>query len=69
MSRVRETDLYPPIKTFLEDQGYIVKSELGGVDVVAVRGAEPPVIVELKLGFTLTLFHQCLARLKVSDEV
>ena len=69
MSRVRETDLYPPIKTFLEDQGYIVKSELGGVDVVAVRGAEPPVIVELKLGFTLTLFHQCLARLKGSDEV
>lgn len=65
----RETDLYPPIKAFLEDQGYVVKSEVGAADVVAVRGAEPPVIVELKLGFSLTLVHQCVARLKVSDEV
>jgi len=65
----RETDLYPPIKAFLEDQGYVVKSEVGAADVVAVRGGEPPVIVELKLGFSLTLVHQCVARLGVSDDV
>ncbi len=65
----RETDLYPPIKTFLEDQGYVVKSEVGAADVVAMRGAEPPVIVELKLGFSLALVHQCVARLAVSDDV
>lgn len=65
----RETDLYPPIKTFLEDQGYVVKSEVGAADVVAMRGAEPPVIVELKLGFSLALVHQCVARLTVSDDV
>lgn len=69
MSNARETDLYPPIKAFLEDQGYVVKAEVGAADVVAVRGAEPPVVVELKLGFSLTLFHQCLARLKVADDV
>ncbi|MEP2846320.1 MAG: DUF2161 family putative PD-(D/E)XK-type phosphodiesterase [Alphaproteobacteria bacterium] len=69
MSNPRETDLYPPIKAFLEDQGYVVKAEVGAADVVAVRGAEPPVVVELKLGFSLALFHQCLARLKVSDDV
>jgi hypothetical protein len=69
MSSVRETDLYPPIKAFLEDQGYVVKSEVGAADVVAVRGAEPPVVVELKLGFSLALFHQCIARLKVTDDV
>ncbi|MBM05613.1 MAG: hypothetical protein CMH88_04370, partial [Oceanibulbus sp.] len=69
MSTLRETDLYPPIKAFLEDQGYVVKAEVGAADVVAVRGAEPPVVVELKLGFSLALFHQCLARLKVSDNV
>lgn len=69
MTKARETDLYPHIKTFLEDQGYVVKSEVGAADVVAVRGAEPPVVVELKLGFSLALFHQCVARLKVSDEV
>lgn len=64
-----ETDLYQPIKSFLEAQGYIVKSEVGAVDVVGVRGGEEPVIVELKLGFSLTLVHQCVARLKVSDTV
>ena len=69
MSNPRETDLYPAIKSFLEDQGYVVKSEVGAADVVAVRGAEPPIVVELKLGFSLALFHQCLARLKVSDDV
>lgn len=64
-----ETDLYPPIKAFLEDQGYTVKSEVGAADVVAVRGSEPPLIVELKLGFSLALVHQCVARLSVSDDV
>ncbi|WP_370400620.1 DUF2161 domain-containing phosphodiesterase [Sulfitobacter sp. JB4-11] len=65
----RETDLYPPIKQFLEDQGYVVKAEVGAADVVAVRGSEPPVVVELKLGFSLALFHQCVARLKVAEDV
>lgn len=65
----RETDLYLPIKSFLEDQGYVVKSEVGAADVVAVRGGEPPLVVELKLGFSLALFHQCVARLGVSDDV
>jgi len=65
----RETDLYPPVKAFLENQGYTVKAEVGAADVVAIRGAEPPVVVELKLGFSLALFHQCVERLKVSDDV
>lgn len=66
---LRETDLYPPVKAFLEDQGYVVKAEVGAADVVAVRGAEPPVVVELKLGFSLALFHQCVERLKLCDDV
>jgi len=65
----RETDLYAPIKSFLEDQGYVVKSEVGAADVVAVRGGEPPLVVELKLGFSLALFHQCVARLSLTDDV
>ena len=69
MSNARETDLYPPVKTFLEEQGYVVKSEVGAADVVAVRGGEAPVVVELKLGFSLALFHQCLERMKLTDEV
>jgi hypothetical protein len=69
MAAAREADLYPPIKALLEEQGYVVKSEVGAADVVAVRGAEPPVIVELKLSLSLTLFHQAIARLAVSDDV
>ncbi len=64
-----EQDLYPPIKALLERQGYIVKGEVGAVDVLARRGDEPPVIVELKLRFSLGLFHQAVARLSVTDLV
>lgn len=66
---MREADLYPPVKRFLEAQGYAVKGEVGAVDVVAVRGDEPPVLVELKLGFSLKLFHQAVDRLAVTDAV
>lgn len=69
MTAPRETDIYPPIKRFLEDQGYVVKSEVGAADVVAQRGAEPPVVVELKLSLSLSLFHQALERLSVTDDV
>ncbi|NNF24114.1 MAG: hypothetical protein HKN63_04825 [Rhodobacteraceae bacterium] len=65
----RESDLYPPVKALLEAQGYHVKGEVGAADVMAVRGDEPPVIVELKLRFTLGLFHQAIDRLQVSDLV
>ncbi len=64
-----ESDLYPPVKALLERQGYHVKGEVGAADVVARRGDEPPVIVELKLRFTLGLFHQAVARLKITDLV
>lgn len=69
MSRIREIDLYLPIKRLLEKQGYEVKSEIGMVDVFAVRGDEPPVIVELKRGFSLSLFHQAVDRLAITDAV
>ena len=66
---LRETDLYEPVKRLLEGQGYEVKAEVGAADVVACRGDEPPVIVELKAGFSLTLFHQAIERLKLCDTV
>ncbi|RMA43883.1 DUF2161 domain-containing phosphodiesterase [Rhodophyticola porphyridii] len=66
---VKETDLYPPVKAFLEAQGYDVKAEIAGADVVARRADEDPVIVELKARFSLALFHQGVARLAVSDVV
>ena len=46
-----ETELYAPVKAFLEAQGYEVKAEIKGCDVVAIRGEEAPLIVELKPAF------------------
>lgn len=66
---VKETDLYPPVRDFLIAQGYDVKSEVGAADVVALRGTEDPVIVELKTRFSLALFHQGIDRLSLSDLV
>jgi hypothetical protein len=65
----RESDLYPPVKAFLEAQGYAVKGEIGGCDAVGTRGAEPPVIVELKLAFNLVLVLQGVDRLSLTDHV
>ena len=66
---MKETDLYQPVKDFLEGQGYEVKAEVGACDVLACRGEEDPVIVELKSGFSLSLFQQGIDRLRVSDAV
>ncbi len=64
-----EVELYGPIKQFLEAQGYVVKGEIGPCDIVAVRGDEGPVIVELKERLTLALILQAVDRLTVSDAV
>jgi hypothetical protein len=69
MPPLRETDLYPPVKDFLERQGYDVKSEVSNCDVVAVRGDEEPVVVELKTAFTLPLVFQALERQSMTDLV
>ncbi len=46
-----ETALYLPVKRFLENLGFTVKGEVGGCDLVALSGDEPPIVVigELKL--------------------
>lgn len=69
MTKPKESDLYAPVKTFLEAQGYDVKAEIGAADIMAMRGDEDPLIVELKTGFSLSLFHQAVARQSVTDFV
>jgi hypothetical protein len=64
-----ETDLYRPVKQFLETQGYVVKGEIGHCDVLAVRNDEPPVVVELKERLSLSLILQAVDRLTVSESV
>lgn len=64
-----ESDLYAPVKALLEGQGYVVKGEVRGCDVVAIRGQEPPVVVELKKAFGLGLVLQGVDRLTLTDSV
>jgi hypothetical protein len=66
---MRESDLYLPVKAFLEAQGYEVKSEIGHLDVLAIRGDEPPVVVELKTSFSLALLLQGVERQTLFDHV
>lgn len=66
---MRETDLYPPVKAYLEAQGYEVKAEIGACDLMARRGDEPPVIVELKTSFSLALVLQGVARQALFEHV
>ena len=69
MAPLNETDLYAPVKAYLENQGYAVKGEIEDCDLVAVRGAEDPVIVELKTAFNLNLVFQGIQRKTISDNV
>ena len=65
----KETDLYQPIKDFLEDAGYEVKSEITGCDVVACKPDVPMVIVELKTRFSLDLILQGVERQALAEDV
>ena len=65
----RETDLYPILKSLFEAKGYAVKGEVGAADLVALRDSEEPIVVEMKLAFSLALFHQGVERLKLTDRV
>ena len=66
-----ETSLYLPVKRFLEGLGFTVKGEIGGCDVVALRGDDPPLVVigELKLTFNLELVLQGVDRAAAGDEI
>ena len=71
VARDPETSLYAHVKAFLEGQGFEVKGEVHGCDIVAVRDDEPPrvVIAELKLTLSLELILQGVDRLRAADEV
>jgi len=66
---VKESDLYLPLKRFLESQNYEVKGEVQDCDALAVRGRESPVVVELKLSLNLDVVLQAVERLSVTPKV
>ncbi|THB63324.1 MAG: hypothetical protein D6E12_17260 [Desulfovibrio sp.] len=66
---MKETDLYLPLKRFLESQEYEVKAEVLDCDVLAVRDQEDPVVVELKLSLNLDVVLQAVERLSLTPKV
>ncbi|MFT4538464.1 MAG: hypothetical protein ACI841_003421 [Planctomycetota bacterium] len=66
---MKESELYLPVKRFLEAQGYEVKGEIHDCDVLAVRADEDPVVVELKLSLNLSVILQSVERLALSPLV
>lgn len=66
---MKESDLYLPLKHYLEAQGYEVKGEVVDCDVMAIRDGEEPVIVEFKLSINLSVILQAVDRLSLSSLV
>jgi len=65
---LKESDLFLPLKKYLEAQGYEVRSELASCDLLAFKGEEL-LAVELKTAFSLALVYQGLERKERCDSV
>ncbi len=69
--KMRESDMYTPLKQWLEGQGYHVAAEVRDCDVVAQlpHSDETPVILELKVRMSLDLIAQGVRRQEISPSV
>lgn len=63
---MQETDLYQPVLTYLEHEGYQVQAEVNHCDIVATKDDEM-MIVELKTSLNLTLLLQAIDRQSISS--
>lgn len=68
MDKIKESDLYQPIKDYLDSLGYDTKGEVKSCDITAIKGDEL-IVVELKKGFTIELLYQAIDRQKAADSV
>lgn len=66
--KLKETDLYLPIKNFLNNLGYEVKGEIKECDVIAKKD-DALIIIELKLSLNITLLLQAVERFTLADIV
>lgn len=65
---LKETQLYLPLKVWLEAQGYLVRGEVGRCDLAAEKDGEL-IAVELKLRPSLALLAQAAERQEYADSV
>lgn len=68
MTSIKETELYAPVRAFLEEAGYQVQAEVADCDIAAMRDGEL-LIVELKRNFNLKLVYQAIERQALTEQV
>ena len=66
--KMKESQLFAPLKTYLEGQGYAIYSEVKHCDLVARKGGEM-LIVESKLRLSFQLLLQAVHRQEACDSV
>ena len=69
MLKIKESDLYPPLKEYLISKNYVVKAEIQNCDVVAIGVDSEPIIIELKVSLNLSIIMQAVDRLSLSESV
>lgn len=57
---LREKNLFPPLKSWLNDQGFKVYGEVYGCDVVAIKG-RLQISYELKMSLNKKVIHQAIS--------
>lgn len=65
---MKESDLFPYMKEYLETAGYTVRAEVKNCDITATLGDEV-IIIELKLRLNLELIIQATDRQRITDSV
>ena len=65
---MKESDLFEPVKKYLEASDYKVRAEVKNCDITATKNDEL-IIVELKLSANLQLFIQATDRQRITDSV
>jgi len=65
---MKETDLYPILKTYFEKQGFTVQAEVNNIDIVAKKD-DLLIIVEMKTQLNLKLIYQGCRRQSINDNV
>lgn len=64
--KLKEEALYPPVRTYFEELGYTVNSEVMNCDVTAVK-ENLLVVVEMKTRLNLDVILQAVQRQKIAD--
>lgn len=67
-SKIKESDLYLPIKQFFQIKGYTVKGEVKNCDIVCIK-EKKVIVIEIKKTFNLKLVYQAIERQSLTSHV